>query len=150
MLTWNKGVIQMLKMIIVAFLLVLVASVPVMADDFAFTIDYTVNFVDNNPDLSKDQAIDYKWNDDDSYRQWALIGLQTIDWYLTSRNIQNGHIELNPLLGRTPTQENLNKYFATLILGNYLINRFLLPKEWRKAWQYMNIGAESWCVYRSY
>jgi hypothetical protein len=104
-------------------------------------------------------AADWKWDTADVLRELVAEGVTVIDWGQT-RDIRHhdGHYEMNPILGRTPSNESIGKYFGTILVLHPVISA-LLPKEadvfgWhthpRSAWQYIYIGVESATVISNY
>jgi hypothetical protein len=96
-------------------------------------------------------AGDWSWDRADMAREALALGLTVVDWGQT-RDIRhhNGMKELNPILGRTPSDGRANSYFATVMALHPLVTA-LLPREatvWgfdlkpRLAWQYLYIGVE--------
>jgi hypothetical protein len=102
------------------------------------------------------------WAREDTYRQSALTVLLIADWAQTKWVVHHasqtvdmsnayspnnyktyeGAYETNPLLGRHPSAQRVNFYFATTIAVHAGISYFL-PSGWREGWQYVWIGVEA-------
>ena len=91
------------------------------------------------------------WTKEDTERHVAMTVLQAIDWRQTKHIAKNGHefYECNPGLGEHPKQNDVDLYFAASWLGKTAV-AYVLPKEWRRNWQYVMIGVSTGCVYHNY
>lgn len=81
------------------------------------------------------------WTKEDTYRELAALTLRFID-YKTTLDIARSPDELsevNPLLGEHPSVGRVNTYFAVMTVVHPVIS-YSLPKEYRKAFQYISIG----------
>jgi hypothetical protein len=87
------------------------------------------------------------WTKQDTYNQTALLILQIIDYRQTS--ISPEFEETNPLLGKHPTQKQIDKYFMSLAVGTYAVS-YILPKKFRGYWQYLQIISEAYCIGSNY
>jgi hypothetical protein len=67
-------------------------------------------------------------------------------------------IELNPILGRTPSRHAVNNYFGTVLAVHPIISA-LLPRKMelfgqelnpRKGWQYFYLGVEATATISNY
>ena len=85
------------------------------------------------------------WSKEDIYRQLGYGALQGIDWAQTRTIAKNPDRwkEIGPvtsrLLGDHPSVGQVNNYFLASTLANTLLAH-QLPPEWRKIFQYLNIG----------
>lgn len=89
------------------------------------------------------QAFD-QWTKTDTTFQIAYTTLHVMDWGQTldiSKNTEKWH-ETNPILGRHPSCEKVNYYFATTLIGHTAI-AYILPKDYRRIWQMVWIGIEA-------
>jgi len=87
----------------------------------------------------------------DTVREVASAGLTVVDWGQTRDIRHHGQmVELNPILGRTPTDHAIRGYFGTVLLVHPIISA-ILPAEAtvlgvelrpRVAWQYLYLGVE--------
>lgn len=104
-------------------------------------------------------AGDWKWDRGDTACEVVAAGLTVIDWGQT-RDIRNhkGKLELNPILGPTPSNAAVDNYFGMVLLLHPLISA-ALPKQAdlfgieirpRQAWQYFYIGVESTAISSNY
>lgn len=80
-------------------------------------------------------------------RELAFDGLLAIDCAQTHQigSAKSGFREQNPLLGRRPSSRRINQYFTLNALGHAAVT-YLLPKQYRAAWQYVTIGLEGTVV----
>lgn len=100
-------------------------------------------------------AADWTWDAADYAREAVALGLTVIDWGQT-RDIRHhaGMKELNPILGREPSDGKVNGYFTTVMILHPLITAALPKKATmfgvdlspRTAWQYFYIGVESTAI----
>lgn len=90
------------------------------------------------------------WTNRQLVQQATLTLLLAADWAQT-RDIKNhpNLREANPILGPHPTDDQVDRYFATAVIGHATIAH-LLPHEWRDAWQLVWIGVEANTVARNY
>ena len=77
----------------------------------------------------------------------TLIALDIIDLGQTSYIAGNldRFEELNPIIGRKPSQAAVNFYFATLIATDIVMYE-LLPKKWAETYTYVRIGFQLACI----
>mgnify|MGYP003394102298 CR=1 FL=1 len=94
------------------------------------------------------------WSRGDTYREVAALTLRLIDYrtlsaiarvanYKTTLQIAkhpNEYREANPLLGEHPSVGEVNTFFIIATVAHPIIS-YALPKEYRKAFQYISIGA---------
>mgnify|MGYP006863133829 FL=1 len=87
------------------------------------------------------------WTRADTYRQVGVVGLSGIDWLQTRKIAQNPDrwYERNPVLGRHPSIEKVDAWFAGTIAVNTAV-AMILPPGWREGWQYVSIGWEGTMV----
>lgn len=90
------------------------------------------------------------WSGGDTSRQAVFTVLQAADWAQTREIVKDdSRYELNPILGKYPSNTEVDIYFAATTVGHYLVSRALPPKQ-RKVWQYVWIGAQAGNVVRNY
>ena len=92
-----------------------------------------------------------EWTRADTARQLVITGIHVIDWGQT-RNIANNpdrFYELNPMLGKHPSLNEVDKYFVGLIAVHAGIS-FVLPEKLRRPWQYLSIGYYGMNIERNY
>lgn len=87
------------------------------------------------------------WRQEDTLRQTAFVGITTIDWMQTRQIADNPNkfYETNPILGRHPSKNEINLYFAGSVLAHTAIAA-ALPHGWRDWWQSLAIGLETGVV----
>lgn len=92
----------------------------------------------------------YAWTEADTQRQLVYSAFHVIDWGQT-RDIatRDDHIETNPILGKYPSVQTVDYYFAAAIAGHTLVS-YLLPPKYRKWWQVIWIGLEAKTVAHNY
>ena len=98
------------------FLLLLLVSCPVMADE---------------------------WTTSDTYREATYIAIDSMDWAQT-REIAHDpkkYREQNGFLGDHPSVQRVDAYFVSAALVHYAIAR-MLPSDYRAGFQYVTIGIE--------
>lgn len=84
--------------------------------------------------------------------QKTVFVLRLADWSQT-REIAvqppGGIYELNPILGKHPTLEEVNNYFIALLLTDYIIKKFGSEKI-NQYWFGVNVTMECVCVGNNY
>ena len=98
------------------------------------------------------------WTKEDTARQVAFTAVTCMDWLQTKEIARNpNYYETNKYLGKYPSQDRVNTYFATGIAAHAAISR-LLPARvevlgWevrpRSVWQYLSIGYEAGFVHHN-
>lgn len=93
----------------------------------------------------------HSWSKEDSFMQTIVIGLIVIDWAQTRYIADNPerYCEDNPILGKHPDIDEVDRYFAACLIGNTLI-AYILPERYRKQWQTMSIWMQVCCVANNY
>jgi hypothetical protein len=95
------------------------------------------------------------WSTADKLAQTTFISTLIVDWGQT-KDIQNheGHYEKNPILGKHPSDNKVDIYFASCIILHTVVANYIpdVAKKLgmgdeaadvsRKWWQYLWIGAE--------
>lgn len=83
------------------------------------------------------------WTKEDTYRQAAVVAVSAVDWMQTRKIARNPerYYELNPILGRHPSEAEVDLYFAASIAAHTAVS-MALPPDWREVWQYLSIGFE--------
>lgn len=81
------------------------------------------------------------WSRGDTYREVAALTLRLIDYKTTLQIAKhpNEYREANPLLGEHPSVGEVNTFFIIATVAHPIIS-YALPKEYRKAFQYISIG----------
>lgn len=87
----------------------------------------------------------------DLARQITYSALHVADWNQTRRiAASNGRwIELNPILGPSPSQSRVNRYFAATLVAHWAIT-YTLPERWRKPWQETTIILQASVIQSNY
>jgi hypothetical protein len=90
-----------------------------------------------------------EWTGTDLGLQSIDAGLMYIDWKQTSQFSKNPkYYELNPIIGKHPSQDKINAYFITSLLLKTLIANEL-PHPQRTWWQVFIISVSMICIYRN-
>ena len=90
------------------------------------------------------------WTKQDTYWQIGVLVTQIIDWGQTREIAVNPkYYETNPILGKYPTLQEVDKYFIACIVGNYLISK-ALPNNWRRKWQVGSILFQTYYINNNY
>lgn len=85
---------------------------------------------------------------DDIIRQASLGILIYIDNRQTKNAMDNGYYELNPLMGKHPSHQDIDRYsIGAFVLHSILI--WSLPKYVREITQYIILGAEGDTIIRN-
>ena len=82
------------------------------------------------------------WTTEDTKREIVYGVLVIADWRQTQDIAHHPDLEeFNELIGEHPNNATINRYF---VVANslQLAIAYILPTEWRKAWQYIGIGYE--------
>jgi hypothetical protein len=91
-----------------------------------------------------------EWTKEDTYWQLGVLASQIIDWGQTREIVANPNFnETNPTLGSSPTLEEVNRYFAACVVGNYTLSR-ILPKNWRRTWQVSSVAFQFHYIKNNY
>lgn len=109
-----------------------------------------------------------EWTKPDTVRELSYDVLLAVDWsqtrgflgipkpdcqrydYLCNKDAAEYQPhELNPLVGKRPSQNRLTAFVLGSAIGHYLISE-ALPTDWRHGWQYVTIGAELGAVAHNY
>ena len=91
------------------------------------------------------------WSSTDTKREAVYLTLHSMDWMQTRYIAKNPseYSELNSILGEHPSVGKVNNYFvATALL--HVGAAYILPSEYRKAFQYLTIGMEFGVVAHNY
>jgi len=90
-----------------------------------------------------------KMDKQDLIFEGAYQACHWIDWHQTRNlNYDGGYYELNPILGKYPTNSEVDRYFIITGAGHALITR-LLPPKYRKYWLSLTITIEGFVVIRN-
>ena len=88
-----------------------------------------------------ERAPENRWTMENTLWEGFNVIVQTIDWG-QSYNIVNNpdrYYETNKLLGPHPSKKEVDKFFITSIVGHAVIS-YVLPKDYRQAWQLITLG----------
>lgn len=90
----------------------------------------------------------HAWTKADTQRQLVYTALHVIDWGQTRYIATHEHIyetklvyETNPILGKRPSIQEVDIYFASTLVGHAVVS-YLLPPKYRAGWQMLWIGVE--------
>jgi hypothetical protein len=91
------------------------------------------------------------WDSKDTYYQGAVVSALLIDMGQTLHiaDNPNKYYEMNPLLGKHPSKEQVVGYFMGGIVAHTLI-AMALPQDYRRVWQCVWIGIEGAVIYNNY
>ena len=91
------------------------------------------------------------WTTNDTLRELAAMGLLGVDWAQTRTIAKTPGTwnETNPLLGQHPSSGQVNNYFGAWMLAHPTLS-YLLPPDWRLAFQLGTIGVEAPTVHRNW
>ena len=92
---------------------------------------------------------DNKWITEDTIYQAIFSGLLIIDWLQTKEAVSNGIKENNFILGPHPSQNSIDAFGASVIIGHLVVSK-ILPIKYRRYWQVFTIGIESKNVNHNY
>lgn len=90
------------------------------------------------------------WTKKDTAYHAASTILMAIDWRQT-KYIANDdrYYEINPILGKYPSQNEVDLYFAVSWMAKTGI-AYVLPAKWRRGWQISMISISAICVGHNY
>lgn len=77
--------------------------------------------------------------------QSAYTAITIIDWSQTKEFVSQGIREMNPILGKYPSQTRIDNLIISAIVAHGLIT-YALPPKYRFYWQSFFIGVESIAV----
>ena len=88
-----------------------------------------------------------KWTTQDKTLEATYLTLHAIDWRQTRYISEHPgrYYECNPVLGRHPSTGEVDLWFASTTIAHVAVTH-LLPQEYRKYWQWINIGMSGGCV----
>jgi len=82
------------------------------------------------------------WTKEDTALQLTYTVLHVADWNQTLQIVDSeDHEETNVILGRHPSKDEVNIYFASTLMAHYYVAH-ILPKPYRSYWQMVWIGIE--------
>lgn len=89
------------------------------------------------------------WSQADTARQAVYTSTLILDWSQT-RDIARhpGKYETNVILGRHPSQREVNQYFAAAAVLHLAVS-YVLPRPWREVWQVGSIVISTAYVVRN-
>lgn len=87
------------------------------------------------------------WSKQDMALQATYTALHIIDWGQTRYIAKNPKtfFERNAILGKHPTVDKVDMYFAGTLIAHALVTHFL-PDKYRPWWQLATISMEGYCV----
>jgi len=91
-----------------------------------------------------------RWTWQDTAWEAGFAALVLVDVGQTRWAMQNGWEEGNPLLGKHPTDTQLNTLAVAVPLAHAAVSTLLPAGPWRRGWQVFTVGVEAHAVYRSY
>jgi len=87
-----------------------------------------------------------EWTQEDTAWQATTLLIMGADWLQTKEIARNPeYIETNSLLGKYPSQNEVDAYFLGCAVIHSAI-AYYLPKKYRRYWQYVFIVVEVGCV----
>lgn len=90
-----------------------------------------------------------RWTVLDTSLELTFLVLTTVDMMQTSEFRSRGEVEVNPLLGRYPSQQEVTLGIGAMMLGHVVVAA-LLPKPYRTLWQGGAIGIEMQAIGHNY
>ncbi len=89
----------------------------------------------------------------DEFELWmegAFLVTTCLDWSQTKSLIKNKrNVEINPILGKRPSQARIDSYFFSAIMLHGLIT-YVLPHDYRKIWLANWVAIEFHVVNRNF
>ena len=76
-------------------------------------------------------ADENKWTKEDTSYQALFSSLLMTDWLQTKEAVSNGVRENNPILGEHPSQNSIDAFGASVMLGHLAISK-ILPKDFNE------------------
>ena len=94
------------------------------------------------------------WTKKDLSFQIAYSTVHIIDWMQTKTFVKDGREELNPILGKHPSQNKIDLMIGAGLIAHWTVAH-LLPTNYRgrnirRIWQYVWIGIETTAVVHNY
>ena len=91
------------------------------------------------------------WSKQDTYREvtWQVLHVVDIGQTRDIAKNPNRFHEINPILGKHPSVEKVDRYAIVSSLVHFGIS-YLLPKKQREWWQYVSIGISTRLVSHNY
>ncbi len=91
-------------------------------------------------------AVD-KWDRTDCILLGTMVAAEIIDWRQTRRIAEqpDRYWEINPLIGRHPSQDRVDQYFLISAVVKVGIAH-VLPSQWRKIWLGIMAAGSVGCV----
>lgn len=94
------------------------------------------------------RAFDWTWRD--TAWEGAFAVAVVMDAQLTKDAMRRGWEEGNPLVGKHPSNAQLNALMVGIPVVHAAISALLPEGEWRRGWQAVTLGVEAHAVCRSY
>lgn len=87
------------------------------------------------------------WDKTDTILEVTWQGLHQIDWAQTRYIAKNPDklYERNPIMGRHPSIGKVNTYMGISAIVHPIVS-YILPKPYKRYWQYISIGVSGGCV----
>lgn len=90
------------------------------------------------------------WRPADTVRQAAYLSLHYADWRQTIQLAEHpDYHELNPIIGKHPSRQRVDNYFAATAVAHTAVS-VMLPPRWRSRWQYFTIATQGLVVHHNY
>lgn len=90
-----------------------------------------------------------QWDSRNTQLEVSYQIVHFLDYLQTSEIVENdSYYELNPVLGKYPSQANVNQWFATMSVAHYAISCYL-PDKIRVPWQGITLVSTGLLVYHN-
>jgi hypothetical protein len=86
------------------------------------------------------EALD-PWTAENVSLEAAFAAAVMVDWRQTHWALDNGHHEMNPLLGAHPTDQRLGASIMGAVAAHAAVSA-VLPARWRRLWQAVTLAGE--------
>ena len=92
-----------------------------------------------------------EWTSADTKHELVYLVLHSTDWMQTRYISKNPSYlyEQNNILGKHPSIAKVNNYFAATALMHFGV-AYLLPREYRRSFQYITMGVEIGAITHNY
>ncbi len=87
------------------------------------------------------------WTREQVVLEVTYAALIYVDWRQTIASLELQ--ELNPLLPRYPSKQNITEHMAATVLIHAAVDA-ALPSEWRTRWQYVTVGWQAHAVWNNW
>jgi hypothetical protein len=92
-----------------------------------------------------------KWTKQDTHRELIWQSFHIIDWGQTldiSKN-PDKYYEMNPILGKHPSVSDVNLWAVGASTFHFGLS-YIMPKEYRKIFQWTTIGFKGYTIYNNH